>query len=138
MGAPHISNIAAFIKPALGTVPEAASAGSVNGPAIDRLGYGSCELVVATGAATGTPTTTSVTSKLQHSDDGSTSWTDLTDGAGPTVAAASSIGSVGVDLAGAKRFVRVSRTVAFTGGTTPTVGVASTVILGGADKLPAV
>lgn len=136
-------NVGALVKTAIGVAPIFSAAATINGPAIDRLGYGSCVLAVQTGLDTGTPTTRSVIAKVQHSDDGSTNWTDLAVPVGGSFAtsaitAVSSVAEVDVNLAGAKRYIRSVVTVAFTGGSSPTVGVASVVTLGGADKVPAV
>jgi len=129
-------NIGALIKAFLGVAPGARSAGAVNGPAIDRMGYGSATITVVTGAETGTPSARSSTCKLQDSADGSTGWADIA-GASVAVAAVDSVGEVDVNLAGAKRYVRVVNTTAFTGGTSPTLLSSATLVLGGADKLPA-
>ncbi len=130
------SNIGALIKAVPGVAPAAQSAGAVNGAAIDRLGYLSCVLAVITGAVTGTPSAQSSTCQIEHSDDGLSNWGALT-GAQVAVTGANSIGQVDVDLSGAKRYIRVVNTTAFTGGTTPTLASGATVVLGGADKLPA-
>lgn len=130
-------NIGALLKQAFGVGPAANAAGTVNGPAIDRLGYGSCSLAAITGLDTGSPSARSATVKLQDSADGSTGWADIT-GASVAVAAVSSIGEVDVNLAIAKRYIRAVTTTAFTGGTTPTLFSAAVVTLGGADKVPAV
>lgn len=134
-------NVGALVKTFAGVAPVFSAAATINGPAIDRMGYGSCVLQVQTGLDTGTPTTRSVIAKIQHSDDGSTNWTDLAVPVGGSFAttaitAVSTNAEVDVNLAGAKRYIRSVVTIAFTGGTTPTVGVSSTVVLGGLDKLP--
>lgn len=130
-------NIGAQIKGVTGVAPAANAAGAVNGAAIDRQGYGSCSLVLSTGLDTGSPSARSATAKLQDSADGSTGWADIP-GASVAVAAVSSVGKVDVSLASAKRYIRVVNTSAFTAGTSPTLFSASQVILGGADRLPAV
>ncbi len=130
-------NIGGQIKGVTGVAPAANAAGTVNGAAIDRMGYQSCTVVAMTGLDTGTPTTRSATVKLQDSADGSTGWNDLT-GASVAVSAVSSVGEVDVNLAIAKRYIRVVTTTAFTAGTSPTLFSAAAVVLGGADKLPPV
>lgn len=137
MANPLISNVGSLIKTVPGSTPRAASAGATNGAAVDRLGYGSLVLATATGAATGSPSAVGVAAKLQDSADGSTGWADVS-GAALALAAENASGKVNVDLAGVKRYVRVVETVALTGGSTPTLALASTVVLGGADTLPAV
>lgn len=134
-------------KPVIGTVPALVAAGTRNGPAIDRatpggVHYSSLTLHTATGATAGAPTTQAVDSKLQTSGDGATGWADYVPpgetaaAAVAQITAASSNAEVDVNLEGAKRFIRVVETVAFTGGTAPTIGVSSTVILAGADRTP--
>lgn len=135
-------------KPVIGTVPAAASAGTRNGSAINRRLSGSnalalsATLVAVTGAATGTPTTQTLDAKIQDSADGSTGWADYippdqaTVGAITQITAVNTVGDVDVNLAGAKQYIRVVEVLAFTGGTTPTLGVQTTVILGGFDRTP--
>lgn len=130
-------NIGSLIKQAFGVGPAANAAGAVNGPAIDRMGYGSCSVAAITGLDTGTPSARSVTVKLQDSADGSTGWADITNAPTVAVSAVSSIGEAEVNLASAKRYIRAVATTAFTGGTSPTLFSAAVVTLGGPDKLPA-
>lgn len=153
---PHQSNIGAFLKVhdgasppvQLGNVPAAASAGTRNSAAIPRGNFQSCKLNLRAGATTGTPTSFTADAKIQDSADGSTGWADYTPPPGPgstpataavtQITAASKMQSKDVDLATAKAFIRVVETVAFVGGTTPTLAVCSDVVLGGSAVLPAV
>lgn len=135
-------NIGAFIRPAVGTLPQDASAGTINGAAIDRMSPGgtdesfeSCTLQAVAGAATGSPSAQTVDSKLQESSDGSTGWTDITSAAVTQIAADDTQATVDVDLSGIKRYIRTVTVVAFTGGSSPTIPVAASVILGGDKKL---
>lgn len=137
MAGPHLSEVGAYIKPAHGVSPAASAASTRTGSAIDRLGYHSCVLSVQSGATSGSPTSFTLDAKLQDSADGSTDWTDIADAAITALTAADSTGKVHVDLAGARRYVRVSQTIAFVGGTAPTLGNAAQVILGGPSALPA-
>jgi len=130
-------DIGALTATRAGSLPAARSAGAANGAAIDRKGYGSAILSVITGAETGGPSARSSTCKIQDSADGSTGWADLADAPTVAVAAVDSVGEAAINLAGAKRYIRVVNTTAFTGGTSPTLLSAATVQLGGADKLPA-
>ncbi len=135
-------NVGAFLTAKIGTVPEASSGDTVNGTGFDRTDWESLLLIVETGAATGTPSAVSVVSKIQHSsDDGSSDayadYTPTLGSASVTVAAASTAGSVAVDLAEAKQYIRVVTTTTLTSGTTPTLGVAAVVALGGALVNPA-
>lgn len=130
-------NIGAFIKTVVGIDPDNASAGTINGAAIDRTGFESCVLHLAAGAASGAPTTQAIDAKLQESADGATGWTDIEDAAVTQITADDTDGEVDVDLSGAKQFIRAVVEVAFTGGTTPAIPVAAAVVLGGPQEVPA-
>ncbi len=130
-----------------GNPPAAASAGTRNGASIDRspaggVTYHSATLYAASGAETGAPSARTLDAKIQDSADGSTGWADYIPPGQATVAAiaqitaANSEAEVDVDLSGAKRYVRVVETLGFTGGTSPTLGVQESVVLGGADRTP--
>lgn len=142
MANPNVSNFGARAVSKAGTVPAAASAGTRNGSAIDRLGYGSCIVAANVGASSGTPTSFTLDYKLQDSADGSTGWADYTPPSGTAaltqITAASALSSKNIDLAGAKRYLRVVEVLAFVGGSSPTLGCSSVVVLGGAVVKPAV
>jgi len=121
----------------------ALSAGASNGDAIDRTGMMACKMHVSTGAATGTPTSFTVITKLQDSADGTTfaDFTDPVSGSVPTVPTVTAVDSeaeLAVNLLGARQYIRTVTTVAFVGGTTPTLVCAPLFVLGGADEEPAV
>lgn len=130
-------SIGAFIKPINAVKVQDSAAATINGAAIDRTGFLSGVLQGACGDATGAPTAQTVDAKVQESDDGATGWADVAGAAIATLAADDTAGGVDVDLSAAKTFVRVVATVGFTGGTSPTIPVAASLILGGADELPA-
>lgn len=139
------------------------SAGAQNGVVIDRMAaiptqptgitaytaytssagiYDSANVMLALGAISGSPTATSVTIKVQHGDasDGSdmvdvptTAYIDST----PTLTTANTNGNFDIDLAGLKRYIRVVATVAFTGGTSPAVYTASSIVFGDGKNQPA-
>lgn len=118
--------------------PQSDSGGSaVNGVVVDRLGFDSLVATVITGAISGTPTTTAMAIKVQHgaASDGS----DAADVSGATgaITAADSVAQVDVDCRALKRYVRVTETTTFTGGTTPAVLVGATISLGQASTGPA-
>lgn len=136
-----------LFKPVKGLPPLANAAGTRNGAAIDRnvaggVMYNSATLYAASGAETGGPTTRTLDAKIQDSADGSTGWADYIPPGQATVAAITQITAVNseaevdIDLSGAKRYIRVVETVAFTGGASPTLNSQETVILGGADRIP--
>lgn len=126
-----------YIKPVAGFSPQASDGvAAIEGPAIDRTGFLSAVLHGRTGAVAGAPTAQTYDLKLQESADGSTGWTDIPGAAITQITTADAEADVNVNLAGAKKYIRAVGTVTFTGGTTPTLQVAATVILGGADVKP--
>ena len=131
------------LKNQVGTPPAASSAGAVNGTGIDRLGANFAILEAVTGAATGTPSTQTLDVKLQHSDAVGSGFVDFAPGGVALAGAVAQITAINarkrkqIDLRGAKRYIRVVSTVAFTGGTTPTLANYAGVQLGGFDILPA-
>lgn len=116
--------------------PANAPAGTITGSAIDRQGFLSAIFHVACGAASGSPTARTVDAKLQDSADGSTGWADISGAAIAQITADNSEQEINVDLSGVKRYIRAVVTVGFTGGTSPAIPVAATVVPGGADALP--
>jgi hypothetical protein len=115
--------------------PQSASAGSINGVAIDRLGYSSASFAVITGAVTGSPSAQTVDAKIQEADASGGTYTDVS-GATVSITDADSIGEINVDLSGLKRYIRIVLTVSFTGGTSPAIEVASNCALGEAQYNP--
>jgi hypothetical protein len=123
-----------------------ASGDTVNGTGVDirTLGGGpfaSCSLVGSTGAVVGAPTTQTLTIKIQDSADNA-SFADYippTLAAAPTlvITASNTAAKIGVDLSGARQYIRVTATQAFTGGASPQQYANAHVILGGAQIEPA-
>jgi len=130
-------DIGSLVKSTRGINPVDSAATTINGPAIDRQGYHSCVLHAACGAASGSPTAQTVDAKLQESADGSSGWADISGASITQITADNSEGEKDADLAGAKQYIRSVVTVAFTGGTSPKIPVAATVVLGGKDRTPA-
>jgi len=125
------------VKPVASLVANQAAA-TVNGSGIDHVGYDDIELVVATGAVSGAPTSFSVDVKLQESDDNST-FTDITGAAITQIVAANTLNKVKVANAYLKkRYIRTVTVVAFVGGTSPAIPVAAMVLLGLPQAEPAV
>ena len=118
----------------------AAAAFSLVGLTVDREAFQSALFKTITGAATGAPSAVAVTSKLQDSEDGTTFADVAASQSNPSVtssvAAVNSSGILEVDLSPLRRYVRMVHTVAFTGGTSPTVQIAAECILGGGPMLP--
>ncbi|NVJ20643.1 hypothetical protein HUW62_05320 [Myxococcus sp. AM011] len=143
MSAPHISQIGAYVAARPGTPPATNSVGTRQGTGQDRLVLGeSCVLVAMTGAIVGGPSTQTYEVKLQHSNDNGVSdpWADYApSGAGSAtiqLTAANAFAEKDIDLGAAKQFVRVAETVAFTGGTSPSIQACAVIVFGGALTLP--
>jgi len=148
------TDIGAYLEPAFTVAPQLSAAATIAGTGVDRLNtpsglpyqYYSCMLTVITGAVAGTPTSFTVDARFQDSAD-NTTFADFNPGsqAGsepalgwvsiPTITAANSVARVNVNLTAARRYIRPQVVVAFVGGTSPTVGVAAAIILGGADRV---
>lgn len=146
MSTPNLSGHGAEIKLVTGIAPAANAAGTVTGAngttGVDRLGANFAVVEVQTGAVTGAPTTQTLDVKIQHSDAIGSGFVDYVPGAvgSGAVAQLTAVQTrkrKTIDLRGAKRYVRLSSTTAFTGGTSPTLFSVSTLILGGFDVLPA-
>jgi hypothetical protein len=135
---PASNDIGAYVKTAVGLKPINSAASATNkGDAIDRLGFNSAVMAAAVGAAAGGPSARSAIFKVQQSD--TTTDGDFVDVSGAALAAMTADNASGyldLNIQGLKRYIRVVCTVALTGGTTPTIPVAATIILGGGD-LPA-
>lgn len=115
--------------------PQAVTA-TINGTGVDRLNYQSVIAVLDLGAATGTGVTCDC--KLQESDTSGGTYTDLSPSVTFTQLTDTSDNSrqeKSVDLAGKKRFVRATCTVA---GTSPNLTMSIIFVLGepGAHPLP--
>jgi len=137
--------LGAIFKAFTGTKPAALAAGSRNGVGVDRAApggvlYGGCTLVAKTGAETGGPSARTLDAKLQDSADNSTFADYKPDGVNVAaiaqIAAVDTVAEVDVDLSNARRYIRVVDTVGFTGGTTPTLGADTTLVLYGGDRAP--
>lgn len=107
----------------------AALATSDNGTAVDVSGFTGNGYVALNSSATGGAGQTSDV-KLQHSDDGSTNWTDTGVAFAQVTNAAASFQALYVSLDQFKKYVRVVNTL---GGSTPTV-TASVVMVGDQEQ----
>lgn len=142
MSTPNLSTIGPEIRLQTGTPPLAQTAATVVGAAIDRLGFDNLVLDVEVGAATGAPTSFTCDVKVQHCDTSGGTYADWQPLGTAISGAVATITATGrkrktVDLKGAKRYLKVSNTVAFVGGASPTLPNAAVVLLGGAAVLPA-
>ncbi len=138
---PAISGPGPDIKNQIGTVPASAAA-TVVGDAIDVRGFTHLVLEGVTGAATGTPTTQALDAKVTHSDSSGGSYTDYQPGGTAASGAISQITANNtrkrkvIPLSGCKGFVKISKTLAFTGGSSPTLPHYVGVSLSGAQVMP--
>ncbi len=127
-------NIRAHIQSDCSAFSGAANS-TVTGNAVQRVGasfrYDSGQLVVATGAATGSPTGISVAGKIQDSADGSTGWADVPGTAITAIVAQNSQTSINFIARGCQAYVRAVVTPAFTGGTSPALPIVGVLVLGG-------
>ncbi len=133
----------ATVKQALRAAAQSAAASfSLTGLTFDRTAgdFQSFLAGVFLGAATGSPSAVSVTAKLQDSADGST-WADVVaDDVNPTVqvavTAVNTQGFFAIDASRLKRYVRLVFTVAFTGGSSPTILMDAKFMAGGSVSIP--
>ncbi len=123
-----------------------AAAFSLVGLSIDKSlgGYESAMFWLFIGAVTGAPTSFSVDAKLQESSDNSV-WTDVAADLSINLKVAftqrTAINTqdwLTADLSRLKRYVRLVFTVAFVGGTAPTVLLDAKAMLGGGVRQPPV
>lgn len=138
---PAISGPGPDMKFAIGTIPASAS-GAVTGSAIDVRGYTHLVLELQAGAATGTPDSFTLDAKVTHSDASGGTYADFTpdgtaaSGAVAQITAGSSRKRKVIPLAGCDGWVKIVKTLAMVGGTTPTVPNACVVALSGAQVMP--
>jgi hypothetical protein len=122
----------------LGAIPPQSNDGTlVNGSIIDRRGYRSGKLVFERAVVTGAPSAAALSLIIQHGNE-----SNLSDAATyATLETALDILLAGqkdylLNLAGAKRYVRVVMDTTYTGGTTPANVVAAQLVLGDRDVNP--
>jgi len=134
-------NIAEQAVAATSVEPQSSGAATIHGGWIDRYAHGdaqSCILHQAAGAISGSPSASSITSIIEDSVDGSTLAGTVSGSGSPAALTAQNTESqVGVDLSAARRYVRITMTVAFTGGTSPAALVYGDLVFGGEQELPA-
>ena len=125
------------IKVVKGIAPIAQAASEVLSAAIDTSGYNSALVEVETGAATGAPDSYSVACKVTECATSGGQYADV-DGATATLAADGKHAQIRVEGLGTsrKRYLKISLTPAFVGGTTPKALVGATALLGRAFKEP--
>lgn len=119
------------------------SAGAASaGAAVDLEGQRSFKLVAHFAGTTGSPTTASATFALESSANGSTGWHAVNDRDGNAVTlavtAAQKVNSVDVDtqyFTVGDAYIRVTPTVAFTGGTAPTASFVASLVMSSQERM---
>lgn len=124
-----------------------------SGAAIDRQNFGSAVLglkvAAATGSATGSPTAAALKLVLTESDASSGTFAAVSDkqaligglldadgAVTMDIPVAGGEAQIGIDLTGCKRFVKITGTVSFTGGTTPAATATYALALGDPAQEP--
>ena len=143
---PSLVDIGAYLRTTTseglvqGYPPSLLPAGTTQSSGFTVVGAKSGVLTVATGQATGTPTTQKATVSLESAPPGvSPTWVAVADSS-VVLEGDEKSGRVNVDmtrLPSGHTQVRVKVVVELTGGTTPKQNVAATVVLGGFSTLPA-
>jgi hypothetical protein len=109
------------------SVAPAAQTATVNGAGVDcTVVDGPINAISQVGAAAGSPTSYTVTAKLQESDTSGGTYTDLATQSSP--GAQTAAGAVAIRGIRTKKFVRVVQTIAFVSGTSPTIATSAIVI----------
>lgn len=133
-------NVAVRAQVAPATIAAATTVGTgIDLRAITNFAQGA-KAVVYVGAATGTPDAFTVDAKIEDSANNS-QWATATDAEGNNYAMTQmSAGGIGVidniDVGRLRQYVRLSVTHAFTGGTSPKLGLAGVLLLGNSQEIP--
>lgn len=120
-----------------------------SGAAIDRQNFGSAALGLKVAAATGSPTAAALKLVLTESDTSSGTFAAVSDkqaligglldadgAVTMDIPVAGGETQIGIDLTGCKRFVKITGTVSFTGGTTPAATATYALALGDPAQEP--
>jgi hypothetical protein len=114
--------------------------GTVTSVAIDRAGYLSGAVVYHAGICPSVPTGFTVALAVTHCDTSGGTYTNFatiaTFGAADDLSAASTIKYFDVNLRGAKRYIKITETFDFTGGSSPSQLGSVSVVLGDAKSEP--
>jgi hypothetical protein len=143
---PKLNNIGAYVDTTnvlyQGAALEAGAATAGTGLDLGLPPAQSLVITTCIAGTTGTPTTGTVTLAVEASPDNST-WATANDRSGSAITlattVANAVGAVDVDcqyLPSGTRYLRVTPTVAFTGGTDPAAYFTVAATLGGEDTLP--
>ena len=122
---------------------------NASGAAIDREGYLSAVFAADVGSFTGEPTGATLSIKVEHCDTDSGSFVAVPDtkldpehtsveGKLPDIAVADGDAvQVNIDLLGCKRYIKITPTISFEGGTSPSAGSATyALVLGDPAEAP--
>ena len=120
----------------LSVPPQDASGTDIEGDGLDRRLYYSGKLVVVTGAAEGSPSSYSVTAKLQHSDESGAGFEDIAGLEAASVAEDNGIGEADVQISELKQYLRVVVESEFDGGSSPSVPVTAFFVGAAGQHLP--
>jgi hypothetical protein len=147
MPPPSISNSGAFITSRVCGLTTATAAGTgdntaVTGSTIDRQGFGSGKAIVSWKTTLTADKTLSIAAEYQDSADGTTWATAVALQASTVVKTGAATNAVGeeewnIDFSGLGRYIRINFTPDLSHTSTDTAVAACTLVLGGADKLPA-
>lgn len=125
-------------KATMAIAPIAQTAAEKLSAAIDTYGYDNALIQVSNGAATGTPDSYTVACKVQECATSGGSYADIS-GATATISADGTSAQIrvpGLGTGSRLRYIKVSMTPAFTGGTSPKALIGATVLMAPLD-LPA-
>lgn len=117
----------------LSVKPQLVPTGAVSGSAVSIFGFLSGMAQIDVGAVTGTPTSFAVAGKVQESNDGLTSWTDIEGASITSITAINKSAQIRLALrksATAKKYVRLVITPTFVDGTSPKVNIAGFIVMG--------
>jgi len=129
-------DVGGSVKTLMGIAPVVKTAdATINGPGIDRRGYEGAVFCLEVGAK-GDQTGHTVDCKIQESDDNS-SWSDVSGATFTQITTENTHGELNLNLQGRKRYVRMVVTITITGGSSPSIAVGGTVVLGNPKQLPA-
>lgn len=118
---------------------------AVNGAAVDTAGFNTAVLRVRVALSSGSPTTASTVVKLQECDTAGGTYTDALDNTGVVIggtvnsklAAGEVIARIeGLMNSNRKRYLRITETTTYTGGSSPATVVFGEIILGRAYTNP--
>jgi hypothetical protein len=138
------------VKPLLAALPIAISGegSAFSGAIIDRRNYESALFTIMTGVSGGTPTRTGVVFKVQTCASSTGVFADVLDEdsetrfttsiSGERAAIVGEVAHIDVDLLACERYIKLVATPSWPDGSSPSVLIGATCVLGDAKVLPAV